>query len=1615
MTTRVRWIAGLSLAAVAAAATALAVLRSQWFEHKLHTRIVAAIDNATGGRASLERIQFDWRTLHVVITGFLLHGTEPAGEPPLFAAPRIDVNLRLFGPGPRLAGISFLGLTSPSANIIVNSDGATNIPTPPTPSTSGSPLSTIVNLAIGRFDLDHGTLDVAGRRFRFSAHGRDLRALLAYDRRYHAYQGRLGINPLSLALGAAKPLDLRVDLPVSFARDEIVIRHAALRTQDSHLGFDLAIHHIASPVASANILADVSLADMRRLLALPPVTPNGAQPRLGLNVSLDAAKSLLRVSSAHLRFGKSSLQAAGNLMGPAGAPPLAIHSQLNLDEIARLLNLPVGLAGAAAVEGDATLSPAPAATGRLTIQGLAVSRGDLGLSGAALVSSFHAGPEGVSLPELDLTAIGGRFAGAASLSSAGEWDVRGRLSRFALPALIRLLTSRPFGYSGAVSGGVHARGAAQRKALLAEARFDIAPDSSPGVPIAGHVDAVYSGAHNSLVLTPSYLTLPRSRIDLRGLPGAALHIHLVTRSVEDLEPAIVFASNRPSFHLPVRLRPDGTAGIIAEITGPLDAPAVAGRASANSFSFSGTPLESLSVNFAASASSASLRDGLLTGPGFESKFNITLGLSHWQPQDSSALTLRASTTGASLTSLAALLGPHPIPLTGTASGEVQLDGTLGKPSGSAAFVVAPGTLLGEPLDRLDCRFSLAGGRLQLDSGMLASGPARLSVTGAFDHDPGSWTTGKLQARITGSFIPAAHLRLLSESPSGITAGDISLTASASAAVTHSPSGPGFLLRSVDGSLQARGLTSRSAGPIGDLTLFARTSGQSLAFDLDSSLAGASLHASGSTKLIPGYPVEASATIRNFPLHRLFTLIGLSLPLEGVLSAEATLDGSLDNPRGAVNFRLQHPLLAGEKLDAFDGLLRLSSQSVALENARLAAPAGILTFTGSFRHPSYQWTTGQFELRASAPAIDLARLGYAQLVQPGSSGVLHLDAIAAGDLAPTPAGSRLQLRKFEASAQASKLAIGAESFGQADLIAHTTGNTVALNLDSDFAGSSIHGSGSMLLEGPNPVDATIHFSRVTLSGLRTLLGQSQNIRPDIDAVAEGSLTIRGPAFDPDNITAALRINRLEASASRRGASTPGRATLFTNQGVLEAALAHGIVQIKPAHLSGRHVNLIIGGSVPLDAAAPLRLDLNGAIALSLLQEIDRDIYSGGDVTIDATLRGARSHLSAGGQIKLQNASLNLTEFPNGISQANGVIVLSGLGASVRNLTGETGGGKFSLTGSVDFSGTLPRFNLKASAQRVRVRYAGVSVTSDATLSLSGVSGRAALTGDVVVNRLAFGVESDLGSLLSLTSTPVTTPAAPSPILSAVRLDVHIRTSPGVRFQTAYTERLEADADLNLRGTLDRPGLLGKINVTQGQIVFFGNQYTVNQGSISFFDTNRIEPILNVSLETQAQGVDVVLGVSGPMDNMKLTYRSDPPLQFSEIVGLLALGSTPSTDATIAAHQPPAPQESFGQMGESAVVGQALATPLANRIQRVFGITQLRIDPAFTTGSAIPLARVTLQQQVSSNILFTYTTDLSAGNSQSIRVEWAISPRYSAVATRDENGILSFDLFYKKQFR
>jgi hypothetical protein len=83
--------------------------------------------------------------------------------------------------------------------------------------------------------------------------------------------------------------------------------------------------------------------------------------------------------------------------------------------------------------------------------------------------------------------------------------------------------------------------------------------------------------------------------------------------------------------------------------------------------------------------------------------------------------------------------------------------------------------------------------------------------------------------------------------------------------------------------------------------------------------------------------------------------------------------------------------------------------------------------------------------------------------------------------------------------------------------------------------------------------------------------------------------------------------------------------------------------------------------------------------------------------------------------------------------------------------------------------------------------------------------------------------------------------------------------------------------------------------------------------------------------------------------------------------------------------------------------------------VFGVRQLKIDPSFTSGSQLPEAQVTLQQQVATNLVFTHVTVLDDPNTQIVRIEWSINSNGRRRRIATENGLFSVNLLYKKQFR
>jgi translocation and assembly module TamB len=398
-----------------------------------------------------------------------------------------------------------------------------------------------------------------------------------------------------------------------------------------------------------------------------------------------------------------------------------------------------------------------------------------------------------------------------------------------------------------------------------------------------------------------------------------------------------------------------------------------------------------------------------------------------------------------------------------------------------------------------------------------------------------------------------------------------------------------------------------------------------------------------------------------------------------------------------------------------------------------------------------------------------------------------------------------------------------------------------------------------------------------------------------------------------------------------------------------------------------------------------------------------------------VRGPLTEPQIDGRLQLQNASLFLRDFPNGVDQANGLFLFDRNRATVENLSAVTGGGNVAFeTGSfVGFRGAALVYSVRAKAQNVRYRSPdGLSVTMSGDVSLIGTSESSVLAGTVTVDRASFNPRTDVGSLLAATDKPVSLAAAPNEYLRGVQFDINIVSSRSLEVQTSLTRNIQAEANLRLRGTPELPMVLGNITVNSGEIEFFGNKYTINRGEVDFTNPAKIEPIIDMDLETHERGIVVDIRFAGPLNKLNFSYRSDPPLETNDIIALLAVGRTPSTTGALASTQT-TQNTNYLATSSNSLLSQAIAPP-SGRLQRFFGVSHIKIDPQLTDITAVPQARLTLEQQISTVVTVTYITNLAVTNQQIVRVQWDLNKQWSVVALRDENGAFSVDFQYRKRF-
>ncbi len=722
---------------------------------------------------------------------------------------------------------------------------------------------------------------------------------------------------------------------------------------------------------------------------------------------------------------------------------------------------------------------------------------------------------------------------------------------------------------------------------------------------------------------------------------------------------------------------------------------------------------------------------------------------------------------------------------------------------------------------------------------------------------------------------------------------------------------------------------------------------------------------------PASPLSIRLSAERLSLADLQRLANQHYPVTGDLSAEVSLGGSQLNPAGSATAKIDNARAYGEVIQHLAAAFHADKNSIN-STLDVILPAGAANGT-----ISYTPATRSYSVRLSAPSVALQKLQTVKEKHLGVAGNLRISASGQGTLGDPQLTATLEVPELQ-------LRDKSTSQMKADL--KVASRKAEFALDSNVAQASVHAHGSVELTGDYYAEAAIDTGKVELDPLLAMY--APQLPKGFRGETELHATLKGPLKNKSRLEAHLTIPTLQASyqSLQIGAVSP-----------IRADYANSVVTLQPAEIRGTDTSLRLQGSIPFDEAGTPSLTAEGSVDVRILRIFDPDLQSSGTLALNVHASGTAKNSVVQGQVHLQDIALSTPAAPLGVQKLNGTLNIGTQAVQISSLQGEVGGGEMSVGGSISYQPL--QFNVTLQSQSVRLLYPeGLRNVLDTNLIFSGTKDASTLSGRVLLDSLSFTPDFDL-TKFSDQFGGSTVPAEPGQA-DNIRLAINVQSKGAL---SANSSQISVTGQVNVQvtGTAANPVVIGRTDLTSGELFYRNVRYQLQRGLITFDDPNQTNPVLNVSATTSVEQYNLTLRLKGPFDKLDTTYTSDPPLATADIINLIANGQTTQEAA--------ANSQSTDSMIASQVAGQ-----VAGGVQHLAGLSSLQIDPLLGGNNQNASARVAIQQRVTKNFLFSFSTDLSQPGTEVVQGDYQLNRHWSMSVTRDETGGVSVDGKYHTKF-
>lgn len=727
---------------------------------------------------------------------------------------------------------------------------------------------------------------------------------------------------------------------------------------------------------------------------------------------------------------------------------------------------------------------------------------------------------------------------------------------------------------------------------------------------------------------------------------------------------------------------------------------------------------------------------------------------------------------------------------------------------------------------------------------------------------------------------------------------------------------------------------------------------------------------------PANPIMVKLSASQLSVADLERVAGKTYPISGTLSVNVSLHGSELNLIGNGNITLANAKVSQESIQSLNVRFQGTGEAVNA-NLTLQMPSG--TTHGTL---TYYPKTEAYKADLQAANLRLEKVQGLQ--SQHINGGLNINVSGQGTIKNPELTASLQIPTLQI---------------QKEVIRGFTFNTTLRNgvaqiaMNSDVAETYVKANGTLGIDAPYMTNLRLDTGRIPFQPLLAVYAPAQ--AANMGGETELHVTLRGPLQDKARMEAHLEIPVLAVNYKKDvqlAATKPIRLDYQNDVATLQLTA-----------IQGTGTDIQMQGRVPVSNLKAATFLAQGTIDLRLAQLFQPDIQSSGQIKFDInSQKYAGSNLQ--GEIQVVNANVETLGAPLGLTNANGAITVTRERLQIKSFQGQVGGGTVTATGGVAYHPSI-QFDLALRANDIRLRYPdGVRAMLGSNLSLTGSTQAALLSGQVRVERVSFTPDFDLATFADQFSGESGPPSLQG-FATNIKMNVSVQSTSQMNLVSSKVS-IQGFANLRIVGTAADPVILGRMNLSGGELFVGSNRYIIQSGTIDFLNPVETQPVVNLHVTTTVDQYNIGLHFEGPVTRLQTSYTSDPPLPPVDIINLLAFGKT--TEASAANPSP------TGTQGAEGLLAQGIGSQVSSRVEKLAGISQLSIDPTLGGDQSNPGARIAIQQRVTGNLFVTFATDVTSTQRQQIKIEYKLNPRWSVSGVRDQNGGLGVDAKYKKTF-